>query len=754
MADPDEPMPPLGSPNIHAAPAAVTAAAPRRSPVLDIRQDWNKCKKADKEAFKTDRHHVDRLLLWIESVKAENYCQDIFNSNRNTKCQCFHDAELTDETKEGVALELFRISVLDFEPRKMLFVFWIRYAQLLSRHPIISKTITFLLPGTATTLVCRNAVARLVGLGKTIWSELMHHLRDGTLPTHGLKGKASNRSNEFMNEILERFFSEISEFAAPRATLLVKQLLLTEGLGEDYPSRFFTDLRDEDVIDLPPYFTKRSMYKRLLLDLGYDVDVGHRKSTKRPTCGQEQTKKDYVPSWPTFLTYWDNNYPQMKIQHPREDICGQCYIFANTTKIKKKPIQEEEDEFDTSVESDKSVASAGSDVVNVDAAIMQQEQVILKAAKHVKMACIQREYYNEKKAEAKANPSEIKVYTIDYAQNVMMPHFGSEQPGETYYYSPVNCFVLGIVDCGKVPMTLNAHVYFEDEGSKGGNNVASLLRRQLFYDGFIQGGTYIKHVKEMNFVFDNCAGQNKNRMVLRMLPWLINQGCCDIARAIFLIRGHTKNDCDRMFNLLKKEYRERNSYTPQDVLTNMKHKQIKVIRAHPRYFCDWNTYQDKYMRPTKDVSKNHVFTCYKTDPENLHIQEHNGGASTVQKLVKPAFLNTDWSRICKPEMMKPPGMKDIKWKELFDKWKPLIPLEKRKEYRYYNEDPGKERRDNVKGNTKASKKARKERTATATVKQSVDVPLNSNTVSIPATATTATADEIEANSDPQNKYVI
>ena len=82
------------------------------------------------------------------------------------------------------------------------------------------------------------------------------------MQTHGLKGMPSNNTNVFMNEILERFFSEVSEFAAPRATLLVKQILQEENeLGGGYHERYFTDIRDGDFIDLLTYFTKRSMYK-------------------------------------------------------------------------------------------------------------------------------------------------------------------------------------------------------------------------------------------------------------------------------------------------------------------------------------------------------------------------------------------------------------------------------------------------------------------------------------------------------------
>jgi hypothetical protein len=54
---------------------------------------------------------------------------------------------------------------------------------------------------------------------------------------------------------------------------------------------------------------------------------------------------------------------------------------------------------------------------------------------------------------------------------------------------------------------------------------------------------------EINLVFDNCAGQNKNRMVYRMLFFMVKLGVCKTARAIFLVKGHTKNGCDRMFKL-------------------------------------------------------------------------------------------------------------------------------------------------------------------------------------------------------------
>ena len=60
-----------------------------------------------------------------------------------------------------------------------------------------------------------------------------------------------------------------------------------------------------------------------------------------------------------------------------------------------------------------------------------------------------------------------------------------------------------------------------------------------------------------------------------------------------------------------------------------------------------------------------------------------------------------------------PGMQDIKWIELYDKWRPLVPEQHRKGFKFFEEDPGPERRAKVKSHTKEAKKQRKERSVTS-----------------------------------------
>ena len=69
------------------------------------------------------------------------------------------------------------------------------------------------------------------------------------------------------------------------------------------------------------------------------------------------------------------------------------------------------------------------------------------------------------------------MFIADYSQNLDLPHFGSEKPMDSYYLSPLCVNVFGVVNCATDRM--NAYTYHEGEGGKGGNNVVSLLWKNL-----------------------------------------------------------------------------------------------------------------------------------------------------------------------------------------------------------------------------------------------------------------------------------
>ena len=181
-------------------------------------------------------------------------------------------------------------------------------------------------------------------------------------------------------------------------------------------------------------------------------------------------------------------------------------------------------------------------------------------------AKIQRELFNQKTKEAKESkhlPRDERTVTwiLDYAQNMSLPQFGSEQPGQTYYLCPMNVYVFGIVDASND--SLSAKVYGEDIAGKGGNCVASMIMQHVREKLLpTPKDTNTQPIKELNLVMDNCGGQNKNRHVLRLLNVIVQRQIAKRVNAISLVKGHTKNLCDRMFNLLKKDTRKDNIYTP------------------------------------------------------------------------------------------------------------------------------------------------------------------------------------------------
>ena len=67
--------------------------------------------------------------------------------------------------------------------------------------------------------------------------------------------------------------------------------------------------------------------------------------------------------------------------------------------------------------------------------------------------------------------------------------------------------------------------------------------------------------KKLTLCFDNCLGQNKNKMVIRLGLWLVDMGIYESVEITFLIAGHTKNICDQSFKDLKKDCHQEQIYS-------------------------------------------------------------------------------------------------------------------------------------------------------------------------------------------------
>jgi hypothetical protein len=171
----------------------------------------------------------------------------------------------------------------------------------------------------------------------------------------------------------------------------------------------------------------------------------------------------------------------------------------------------------------------GAEIFNTD----KRETQILAAAEHVKLARVQRQLFNSYIATAREDatnkvPHSERTYMQigNYCQKMEMPYFGAKQPGDTYYMSPltINCF--GLVDPTGMSSTtvdndansiewrhtLHAYVYAEGVAGCGGNNVASLLIRNLHDAGLLDltkgpGGHPVA-------TFDNCPELARTKTIM------------------------------------------------------------------------------------------------------------------------------------------------------------------------------------------------------------------------------------------------
>jgi hypothetical protein len=257
------------------------------------------------------------------------------------------------------------------------------------------------------------------------------------------------------------------------------------------------------------------------------------------------------------------------------------------------------------------------------------------------------------------------------------------------------------------------------EGKKGGNTVASAIWQFLDIKKLRNGRT----AAEINLVFDNCAGQNKNRMVSRMLFYLVKLKICRVARAIFLIKGHTKNDCDRMFNLMKYDYRKVNCYTPPELLVILnKHPQVTAIPLQQKHFLNWDKLENTMISKVDTILKNHIFTVSDTDSNRMAIQEFAGAVVELQLLVLKAHRETDWQESFELERIPPPGLADIKWNELYKKWGKFVPEDKKHGLVYFCKEPSEEVRKMIAKQSAKAKAVRHERTHAAGKKEPKEEP--------------------------------
>jgi hypothetical protein len=288
-----------------------------------------------------------------------------------------------------------------------------------------------------THLLCKRGLYCLLTFGQTRYVSIRRAaISSAVLQDHKSIGKKNYNNvekNERKYQPVLHHFEYLKNLVEVRATQAVATLV--DGMGGHVN-------RDDniDVTYLPISMGYRSCYKRYMKALGYNIRttaMGGFVVTAEDK-GKEVDPGEYV-TFPTYLNLWKRDFKNLKVSRPAEDICKDCYVFANRHRhLAHHTTTSRRHDGDDVLRSDSdSAGSSNNDddadvsrTINVDlnlaeaasnGADEERELMLLQAAEHVKMARAQRALYQAKVANAVADATKGKdhaerryTFVVDY----------------------------------------------------------------------------------------------------------------------------------------------------------------------------------------------------------------------------------------------------------------------------------------------------------------------------------------------------
>jgi hypothetical protein len=281
-----------------------------------------------------------------------------------------------------------------------------------------------------------------------------------------------------------------------------------------------------------------------------------------------------------------------------------------------------------------------------------------------------------------------------------------------------------VYDDGQVSEHLHCHVYPKGIGKKSANNVASLIMNTLQKLNLLHEDSV---GSELNIIFDNCSGQNKNNTVLKLPTWLMAMGYFKEIHFIFLVVGHTKNAADLLFNLLKHEYRKQNLFT-FDKLVRTLDKSL-LLTLHPTLEEDFLNYSKLldglYWPLTGNIQTNYIFSCTDDGTQitirQSNLKEHQEYVLNLWK--RGTWDGVTWAQLIEhaDKVLKPiqcVGLNLYKIVKMTKNYRPNVPVEYHSDVMYAKPSEEvwskvkveKAERSEFRANLKAKKYAGKEQT--------------------------------------------
>jgi len=251
----------------------------------------------------------------------------------------------------------------------------------------------------------------------------------------------------------------------------------------------------------------------------------------------------------------------------------------------------------------------------------------------------------------------------------------TQQVGPIYFKTPRKAHLFGVC-CEAIPFQVNYLIDEADIVGKGSNSVISLLDHYFETHGL--GETHAL------LTADNCAGQNKNNMVLQYLQYRTMMGLHKKIDFSFMLPGHTKFAPDGYFGLIKMKYRRSKVYTYEQMAevinasTPGRYNKCQMYKDENGkvnfQYRDWSNWLSKHFKKFPDISKFHHFSFSQENPGVVIAKKSvNGERVTFQLLNNSDFRFDQSNPPKKPKIIISEGLTAERQWQLYNTIREHIP---------------------------------------------------------------------------------
>lgn len=169
---------------------------PPPSPVIALHGMWVLTKKKHHDdGFDFEPHRIC-LKQHIDFLKVRPTCPDFLNPSHKGSCSCMATITLTTKQLELTVDSLIKFAIMLRKHQQAKLKEWMTYVQAASKTLVgfgcAAQAKVFILPGSESIMICRNALGYLIGFNADAWQAVKGFVKHGVDPHHGLDGFLSN----------------------------------------------------------------------------------------------------------------------------------------------------------------------------------------------------------------------------------------------------------------------------------------------------------------------------------------------------------------------------------------------------------------------------------------------------------------------------------------------------------------------------------------------------------------------------------